>query len=76
MHMGEGNVQQLRGEADDQSLADHSEMLTKMCTCCLTRPTAEALPPLSEIGFSLGTGVSKSHHTELQRDVKLHGKHH
>lgn len=30
MHMGEDNVQQLRNEAEDQSLDDHSEMLRKI----------------------------------------------
>lgn len=30
MHMGEDNVQQLRNEAEDQSLDDHSEMLGKI----------------------------------------------
>lgn len=30
MHMAEDNVQQLRNEAEDQSLADHSEMLGKI----------------------------------------------
>lgn len=30
MHMGEDNVQQLRNEAEDQSLDDHGEMLRKI----------------------------------------------
>lgn len=30
MHMGEDNVQQLRNEAEDQSLDDHSTMLRKI----------------------------------------------